>query len=43
MLVTPFGIVMLVREVQPKNAPLPILTMLSGIVMLVREKQLLNA
>ena len=34
------GIVMLVREEQPSNAPSPMLVTLSGIVMLVREVHL---
>ena len=33
------GIVMLLREVQPYNAPSPMLVTLSGIVMLVRLEQ----
>ena len=37
MLVTLSGIVMLVRLVQLKKAPFPILVTLSGIVMLVRR------
>ncbi len=39
MLVTLSGIVMLVSELQPKNAALPMLVTLSGIVMLVSELQ----
>ncbi len=39
MLVTLFGIVMLVRLSQYSNAPLPILVTLFGIVMLVRLVQ----
>ena len=37
------GIVTLVREVQAKNAPSPMLVTLSGIVTLVREEQSQNA
>ena len=40
MLVTPSGIVMLVRLLQPENALFPILVTLSGIVMLVSLLQL---
>ena len=43
MLVTLFGIVMLVRLSQPLNASLPMLVTLSGIVMSVRLVQLQNA
>ena len=43
MLVMPFGIVILVRLRQPKNAKPPMLVTLSGIVMLVRLRQSLNA
>ena len=43
MLVTPPGIVMLIRLRQNVNAPQPIFTTLSGIVMLVRFSQLWNA
>ena len=39
MLVTPSGIVTLVREVQPSNALSPMLVTPSGIVTLVREVQ----
>ena len=39
MLVTLSGIVMLVKPVQPENAPLPMLVTLSGIVILVRPVQ----
>ena len=42
MLVTLFGIVMLVSPVQPENAELPMLVTLPGIVMLVRKAQFLN-
>ncbi len=43
MLVTPSGIVMLVRLLQSEKAPLPMLVTLSGIVMLVRLVQLTKA
>ena len=43
MLVTPLGIMMLVRLLQPENAPSPMLVTLSGMVMLVRLVQLLKA
>ena len=43
MLVTLFGIVILVRLVQFSNVLSPILAMLSGIVILVRFVQSLNA
>ena len=43
MLVTLFGIVMLVTLLQPENALLPILVTLSGIVMLVTLLQSTNA
>ena len=43
MLVTPSGIVMLVRLVQYSNARLPMLVTLSGIVTLVRSVQKLKA
>ena len=39
MLVTLFGIVTLVRDVQPKKAYAPTLVTLSGIVTLVRDLQ----
>ena len=40
MLVTLFGIVMLVSPEQPENAPVPMLVTLSGMVILVRLVQL---
>jgi hypothetical protein len=43
MVVTPGGIVMLVKPMQPRNAPMPMLVTLEGIVMLVRPIQPLNA
>jgi len=43
MLVTLSGMVMLVRLLQPANAPLPMLVTLSGMVMLVRLLQSPNA
>ena len=43
MLVTPSGIVMLVRLPQPENAFIPMLVTLSGIVMLERLLQPQNA
>ena len=43
MLMTPSGIVMLVRPLQPKNALSSILMTLSGIVTLVRPLQPLKA
>ena len=43
MLVTPFGIVMLVSEVHLKNVVSPMLITLSGIVMLVIAAQSQNA
>ncbi len=43
MLVTPSGIVMLVRLLQSENAQLPMLVTPSGMVMLVRLLQLENA
>ena len=43
MLVTPSGIVTLLRLLQPKNAESPMLVTLSGIVMLVRLLQPENA
>ena len=43
MLVTLLGIVMLVRLLQPRNAPFPMLVTLLGIVMLFRLLQPLNA
>jgi hypothetical protein len=43
MLVTLSGIVMLVRLVQPENAPSPMLVTLSGITTLVRLVQPENA
>ena len=43
MLVTLFGIVMLVSPVQPENAELPMLVTLPGIVMLVSLLQFANA
>ena len=39
MLLTPFGIVMLVKDLQPEKASSPILLTLSGIVTLVKEEQ----
>jgi hypothetical protein len=39
MLVTPSGIVMLVKELQPSKAQAPMLVTLCGIVMLVKELQ----
>ena len=43
MLVTLFGIVTLVRDVQQEKAPSPMLVTLSGIVTLVRDSQLPKA
>ena len=43
MLVTLDGIVMLVKLLQPENAPTPMLVTLDGIVMLVKPLQLQNA
>ncbi len=43
MLVTPFGIMMLVKPVQPWNAEFPTLVTLFGIVMLLKPVRLLNA
>ena len=43
MLVTLFGIVILVRPEQLLNALFPMLVTLSGIVILVRPEQSLNA
>ena len=43
MLVTPSGIVMLLRLLQPLKAELPMLVTLSGIVMLLRLLQPLKA
>ena len=43
MLVTLFGIVMLVRLLQPENVLLPMLVTLFGIVTLVRPLQLEKA
>ena len=43
MLDTPFGIVMLVRPLQPKKAESPILVTLLGIVMLVKLLHSRNA
>ncbi len=43
MLVMLFGIVTLVKPVQPQNASPPMLITLSGIVMLVKPVQSLNA
>ena len=43
MLVTLFGIIMLVRLLQPQNAESPMLVTLSGIVMLVRLLHQQNA
>ena len=40
MLATLFGIVMLVRLLQPENVLLPMLVTLPGIVMLVKPPQL---
>ncbi len=40
MLVTPSGIVMLVKELQAENALLPMLVTPSGMVMLVKELQI---
>jgi hypothetical protein len=42
MLVTPFGIVTLVRLLQPSNAPTPMPVTLLGMVTLVRLVQLAN-
>lgn len=43
MLVTPFGMVISVRLVQPSNTPPPMLVTLLGIVILASFEQLLNA
>ena len=43
MLVTLFGIVILVKPLQSENAPLPMLVTLSGIVMLVKPLHPQNA
>ena len=42
MIVTPFGIVMLVMLEHPSNAAIPMLVTLSGIVMLVSDEQFRN-
>ena len=43
MLVTPLGMVILAKPVQPSNTELPILVTPSGIVILVKPVQYLNA
>ena len=43
MFVTPSGIIILVRLVQPSNAPRPMFVTLSGIVTLVKLSQKSNA
>ena len=43
MLLTPFGMTMLVSELQSVNAAYPIFVMLSGIVMLSSKVHLANA
>ena len=42
MLVTPFGIVIVVKPVQPLNAALPMFVTDVGIVTLVKRQQLTN-